>query len=153
MSRRNNGEKSRKRNVITELIELYDIKSAEDIQDALKDLLGETIEDMLASELSEHLGYNEYERSTNTNSRNGKKTKVLRSKYGEIPISVPQDRESTFEPKIVSKRTKDISGIEEKIISMYARGLSTRQISEQIEDIYGFSVGETMVKEYIQQMQ
>ena len=114
MSRKNNEEKSRKRNVITELIELYDIKSAEDIQDALKDLLGETIEDMLTSELSEHLGYNEYERSTNTNSRNGKKTKMIRSKYGEIPISVPQDRESTFEPKIVSKRTKDISGIEEK---------------------------------------
>ena len=147
MSRKNNEEKSRKRNVITELIELYDIKSAEDIQDALKDLLGETIEDMLTSELSEHLGYNEYERSTNTNSRNGKKTKMIRSKYGEIPISVPQDRESTFEPKIVSKRTKDISGIEEKIISMYARGLSTRQISEQIEDIYGFSVGETMVSD------
>ena len=147
MSRKNNEEKSRKRNVISELIELYDIKSAEDIQEALKDLLGETIEDMLTSELSEHLGYNEYERSTNTNSRNGKKTKMIRSKYGEIPISVPQDRESTFEPKIVSKRTKDISGIEEKIISMYARGLSTRQISEQIEDIYGFSVGETMVSD------
>jgi filamentous hemagglutinin len=75
---------------------------------------------------TKHLGYNEYERSTNTNSGNGKKTKVLRSKYGEIPISVPQDRESTFDPKIVSKRTKDISGIEEKIISMYTRGLSTR---------------------------
>ena len=104
MSRKNDEGKSRKRNVISELIELYDIKSAEDIQDALKDLLGETIEDMLISELSEHLGYNEYERNSNTNSRNGKKTKILRSKYGEIPISVPQDRESTFEPKIVSKR-------------------------------------------------
>ena len=147
MSGKNTEGKSRKRNVISELIELYDIRTAEDIQDALKDLLGETIEDMLASELSEHLGYKDYERSTNTNSRNGKKTKIIRSKYGEIPISVPQDRDSTFEPKIVSKRTKDISGIEEKIISMYARGLSTRQISEQIEDIYGFSVGETMVSD------
>ena len=145
MSRKNDEGKSRKRNVISELIELYDIKSAEDIQDALKDLLGETIEDMLISELSEHLGYNEYERNSNTNSRNGKKTKILRSKYGEIPISVPQDRESTFEPKIVSKRTKDISGIEEKIISMYARGLSTRQISEQIEDIYGFEYSESFI--------
>ena len=118
MSKRNNEEKSRKRNVITELIVLYDIKSAEDIQDALKDLLGETIEYMLTSELSEHLGYNEYVKSTKTNSRNGKKTKMIRSKYGEIPISVPQDRESSFEPKIVSKRTKDISEIEEKIMSM-----------------------------------
>ena len=126
MSRKTNEEKSRKRNVISELIELYDIKSAEDIQDALKDLLGETIEDMLTSELSEHLGYNEYEISTNTNSRNGKKPKIIRSKYGEIPISVPQDRDSTFEPKIVSKRTKDISGIEEKIILMYVECLQDR---------------------------
>ncbi|MDR2879705.1 MAG: transposase [Fusobacteriales bacterium] len=86
MCGRNNVEKSGKRNVISELTELYDIKSAEDVQDALEDLLG----DMPAGELSEHLGYTEYERSTNTNSRNGKKTKVLRSKYGEIPISVPQ---------------------------------------------------------------
>lgn len=73
--------------------------------------------------------------------------KKLRSKYGEIEVNVPQDRESSFEPKIVKKRQKDISQIEDKIITMYAKGLSTRQISEQIEDIYGFEVSDGLVSD------
>ena len=136
---------NQKKNIIESLIEMYDIQSAEDIQDALKDLLGGTIESMLEAEMDEHLGYEAYERSENPNSRNGKKTKNIRSKYGEMSISVPQDRQSTFEPQVVAKRQKDISEIEGKIITMYAKGLSTRQISEQIEDIYGFEVSEGMV--------
>lgn len=97
--------------------------------------------------MDQHLGYEPYERTDNTNSRNGKKSKSIRSKYGEMEIDVPQDRESTFDPKIVKKRQKDISGIEEKIIAMYAKGLTTRQISDQIEDIYGFEVSEGMVSD------
>jgi transposase-like protein len=123
-----------KKNIIAALLDEYDIQSAEDIQDALKDLLGGTIQSMLESEMDNHLGYEPYERSEGTNARNGKKSKMIRSKYGEMGIDVPQDRESSFEPKIVKKRQKDISGIEDKIIGMYAKGLSTRQISEQIED-------------------
>ena len=144
MSRKREMSES-KRNLIGSLIEMYNIETAEDIQEALKDLLGGTIENMLESELEEHLGYDNYERNRNTNSRNGKKEKMVRSKYGEIPISVPQDRESTFTPKIVPKRQKDISSIENKIIGMYAKGMTTRQISEQVEDIYGFEASETMV--------
>lgn len=97
--------------------------------------------------MTEHLGYDPYERSENINSRNGKKSKTIKSKYGESLIDVPQDREGTFEPKIVKKRQKDISGIEDKIISMYAKGMTTRQISEQIEDIYGFEVSEGLVSD------
>ena len=144
MSRKREMSESKK-NLIGSLIEMYNIETAEDIQEALKDLLGGTIENMLESELEEHLGYDNYERNRNTNSRNGKKEKMIRSKYGEIPISVPQDRESTFTPKIVPKRQKDISSIENKIIGMYAKGMTTRQISEQVEDIYGFEASETMV--------
>ena len=136
-----------KKNIIASLIEEYDIKTAEDIQDALKDLLGGTIESMLKAELDNHLGYDPYERTENSNSRNGSKSKKLRSKYGEIEVNVPQDRESSFEPKIVRKRQKDISQIEDKIITMYAKGLSTRQISEQIEDIYGFEVSDGLVSD------
>lgn len=136
-----------KRNIISALLQEYDIHSAEDIQDALKDLLGGTIESMLQSEMDELLGYAPYERTNSTNARNGKKSKTIRSKYGEMDIDVPQDRESTFEAKIVQKRQKDISGIEEKIIAMYAKGLTTRQISDQIEDIYGFEVSEGMVSD------
>lgn len=121
-----------KKNIIASLIEEYDIKTAEDIQDALKDLLGGTIESMLKAELDNHLGYDPYERTENSNSRNGSKSKKLRSKYGEIEVNVPQDRENSFEPKI---------------ITMYAKGLSTRQISEQIEDIYGFEVSDGLVSD------
>lgn len=136
-----------KKNIISMLFEEYNIETAEDIEDALKDLLGGTIEEMLESEMDEHLGYKEYERSENTDSRNGKKTKKVRSKYGETEIAVPQDREGTFEPKVVKKRQKDISCIEQKIIALYAKGMTTRQISETIEDIYGFEVSEGMVSD------
>ncbi len=136
---------SPKQALIAQMIEMYDIKDTKDIQEALKDLLGGTIQSMLESEMDEHLGYSTYERSDNENSRNGKKTKKLRSHSGEIEIEVPQDRDSSFDPVLVPKRTKDISEIENKIIRMYARGMTTRQISEQIRDIYGFDVSESLI--------
>lgn len=147
MAKRKSSMSEGKKNIIAALIQEYDIKSAQDIQDALKDLLGGTIQSMLEAEMDQHLGYEPYERTDNTNSRNGKKQKLIRSSYGEMEIDVPQDRESSFEPQIVKKRQKDISGIEQKIIAMYAKGLTTRQISEQIEDIYGFEVSEGMVSD------
>jgi transposase-like protein len=76
-----------------------------------------------------------------------KKQKLIRSKYGEMEIDVPQDRDCSFEPKVVKKRQKDISNIEDKIIGMYTKGLTTRQISDQIEDIYGFEVSEETVSD------
>ena len=93
------------------------------------------------------LWYKEYERSDNDNARNGKKTKKIRGKFGETEIAVPQDRDGSFEPQLVQKRQKDISGIEEKIISLYSKGMTTRQISDIIDDIYGFQVSEGMVSD------
>lgn len=136
-----------KKNIIASLIEEYDIQTADDIQEALKDLLGGTIKSMMEAEMDEHLGYENYERSDNDNYRNGSKRKRVRSNYGEFEIDVPQDRNSSFEPQIVKKRQKDISGIDQKIISMYARGLTTRQISEQIEEIYGFECSESFISD------
>ena len=136
-----------KKNIIGMLLEEYDIKTAEDIQAALKDLMGGTIQEMLEAELDEHLGYSSYERSDNSNYRNGRKTKKIRGNLGETEIEVPQDRDGTFEPKVVKKRQKDISGIEQKIISLYAKGMTTRQISDTIEDIYGFEVSDGMVSD------
>ena len=81
---------------------------------------------MMEAEIDEHLGYESYERSDSDNYRNGTKKKTVRSNYGEFQIDVPQDRQSSFEPKVVKKRQKDISGIDQQIISMYARGLITR---------------------------
>ena len=136
-----------KREIIRLLLDEYDIENAGDIQDALKDLLGGTIKEMMEAEMEEHLGYEKSARSDNDDYRNGYKTKKVNSSYGTVEIEVPQDRKSTFEPKVVKKRQKDISDIDQKIISMYAKGMTTRQISETMEDIYGFEVSEGFISD------
>ena len=136
-----------KRNIIHQLLEEYDIQTADDIQEALKDLLGGTIKEMMEAEMDDHLGYEKSERSDNDDYRNGYKTKRVNSSYGSMEIEVPQDRKSTFQPQVVKKRQKDISDIDQKIISMYAKGMTTRQISETIEDIYGFETSESFISD------
>lgn len=136
-----------KRNIIQQLLQEYDIQTAEDIQDALKDLLGGTIKEMMEAEMDDHLGYGKSERSDSDDYRNGYKTKRINSSYGSMDIQVPQDRRSTFEPQVVKKRQKDISDIDQKIISMYAKGMTTRQISDTLEDIYGFEASEGFISD------
>ena len=102
----------------------YDIRTAEDIQEALKDLLGGTIKEMMEAEMGYHLGYEKSARSDSDNARNGYKSKRVNSSYGNFSVEVPQDRNSTFEPQIVPKRKKDISTIDQKIISMYLSATS-----------------------------
>ena len=114
-----------KRNIIHQLLEEYDIQTAEDIQDALKDLLGGTIKEMMEAEMDDHLGYEKSERSDNDDYRNGYKRKRVNSSYGSMEIEVPQDRKST----------------------LYAKGMTTRQISETIEDIYGFETSEGFISD------
>ena len=136
-----------KRNIIQQLLQEYDIQTAEDIQDALKDLLGGTIKEMMEAEMDDHLGYGKSERSDSDDYRNGYKSKRINSSYGSMDIQVPQDRRSTFEPQVVKKRQKDISDIDQKIISMYAKGMTTRQISDTLEDIYGFEASEGFISD------
>lgn len=139
-----------KRAIIQQLLQEYDIETAEDIQDALKDLLGGTIKEMMEAEMDDHLGYSKSERidrSEQTDYRHGTKRKQVNTSYGPMTIDVPQDRNSTFEPQIVKKRQKDISDIDQKIISMYAKGMSTRQISDTLMDIYGFEASEGFISD------
>ena len=136
-----------KRNIIQGLLQEYDIQSAADIQEALKDLLGGTIKEMMEAEMDDHLGYEKSERSDSDDARNGYKSKRINTSYGSMEINVPQDRKSTFEPKIVKKRQKDISEIDQKIISMYAKGMTTRQISDTLMDIYGFEASEGFISD------
>ena len=136
-----------KRNIIQGLLQEYDIQSAADIQEALKDLLGGTIKEMMEAEMEEHLGYEKSERSDSDDARNGYKSKRINTSYGSMEIDVPQDRKSTFEPKVVRKRQKDISDIDQKIISMYAKGMTTRQISDTLMDIYGFEASEGFISD------
>ena len=102
---------------------------------------------MMEVEMEEHLGYEKSERSDNDDYRNGYKSKTVKSSIGEVELAVPQDRKSTFEPQVVKKGQKDISDIDHKIISMYAKGMTTRQISDTIEDIYGFNVSEGFISD------
>ncbi len=129
------------------ILEKYQPKSAEEVQNALKDIFGPMFEAMLQGEMDEHLGYesNDHGSKSTENRRNGYTQKKVKTSYGEIPISVPRDRESSFEPQIIPKRTKDISGMEDKILSMYAKGMSQRDIAETIDEIYGFEISHEMI--------
>jgi len=105
---------------------------------------------MMEAEMDEHLGYGKFgriEREEISDYRNGTKTKQVNSSYGSMTIDVPQDRNSTFQPQIVKKRQKDISDIDQKIISMYAKGMTTRQISDTLMDIYGFEASEGFISD------
>ena len=139
-----------KRQIVQQLLQEYDIQTAEDIQEALKDLLGSTIKGMMEAEMDDHLGYEKsarVDREEYPDYRNGTKKKQINSSYGAMTIDVPQDRESTFEPQVVKKRQKDISSIDQKIISMYAKGMTTRQISDTLMDIYGFEASEGFISD------
>ena len=129
------------------LFDNYELKNAFDVQEALKDMFSETLESMLNVELDEHLGYSKSENNIEhtTNRRNGKSSKTVKCQLGEIDLNIPRDCEASFDPQVVPKHQKDISGIEEKILSMYAKGQSQRDISATIEDIYGFEVSHETV--------
>lgn len=139
-------ENSERRENIRKLISDYGIETLSDIKDAIKDLLGETIKEMMELEMDDHIGTSKNERNVSRdNYRNGYKSKKVISEYGDIEIDVPQDRNSTYNSALVPKRSKDINDIDKKIISLYARGMSTRDISAIIDDLYGFEVDESFV--------
>ena len=127
------------------LIEEYQPETVQDLQEALKDLLGDTMEQMLKAELDEHLDYEYGEKPLSLNTRNGSSKKTVKSSYGNIDLNIPRDREGSFEPQALKKYQKDISNIENQIISMYAKGMTTRNISTHIKEIYGFGISESMV--------
>lgn len=137
----------KKQELIRTLISEYGIENIGDMHNALKDLLGGTVEELLQAEINNHLGYEKYKHGDKDNYRNGYKTKKVQTTYGDLEIEVPQDRNSTFEPMIVPKRQKDISEIENKIIGLYALGLSTRDIAEEIKELYGCDISEGLVSD------
>lgn len=111
-------------------------------------MLGETTPQMLETELESQIAYPKGDKPNSAlNSRNGYSTKVLKSKAGAIPINIPRDRYGEFEPKVVKKYKTDISHIEEQIIFMYGKGMTIRNISKHVQDIYGFSVSESLVSQ------
>lgn len=129
-------EKSESAKMIERLIEEKGIKDAVGLQDIMKEMLKHGIEKLLESELDEELGYEKYDKSEKTNYRNGHSRKTVRSDVGEIDLKIPRDRNSDFEPEIVPKHSRDISAITDKVIGMYGKGMSTRDISDHIQDMY-----------------
>lgn len=129
------------------IIDQYRPKSLSDMNDALKDIFGPSLETMLKGEMDDHLGYksNDKGQKLNDNRRNGYGKKTLKTTNGDLAISVPRDRDASFEPQLIRKRETDISDIESKVIAMYAKGMSQRDISKMIEDIYGFEVSHDMI--------
>ena len=149
MSRRKRTpEENERREKIRELLKISNVGSMEDIQKLFKETIAEFMENGLEAELDEELGYSKYDyRNKETkNSRNGHSSKTLRTSFGNVEVSVPRDRKSEFEPQLLKKNQTSISqDIEEKILSMYAKGMTTGDIETHIRDIYGIEVSDTTI--------
>ena len=131
-----------KNELVKAIIDAYQPETAKDVQDALKDIFGPMFEAMLQGEMNSHLGYknnNKGEKQTQ-NRRNGYISKNVKTSMGEMTIDVPRDRDGSFEPQIVPKRTKDISDIDKKVLSMYAKGMSQRDIPKTEKGIRGIPI-------------
>ena len=125
---------------LQKLIKERGIKTTDDLNSFMNDFTKEVIETLYEGEITDHLGHEKNQRKADgsDNVRNGYSSKIVKSKHGEIKLEVPRDRAGNFEPQIVKKRQNDITGMEEKVISMFGLGLSTRDIQSHIQEIYGY---------------
>ncbi len=140
--------KKERKEKLREFLSLLDVEDMSDLRSVFKEMVGEVLENGLEAELDDELGYSRYDyRNKETeNSRNGHSRKTMKTSAGEVEIAVPRDRNGEFEPRLVKKNETTLSGdIEEKIISMYAKGMTTNDISAHIEDIYGLEVSDSLV--------
>jgi putative transposase len=129
---------------------LKDYKTPEDLigeSGLLKQLTKRLLERAMAAEMTEHVGYEKHdvEGHNSGNSRNGKSSKTLKGTFGTMPIEVPRDRNGTFEPRIIGKHQTRFTGFDENIISLYSRGLSTREIQQHLEEIYQVEVSPGLI--------
>ena len=149
MARKNRTpEENARREKIRELLQMANIGSMEDIQSLFKETIAEFMENGLEAELDDELGYSKYDykNKDTDDSRNGHSSKTLRTSFGDVEVSVPRDWKGEFEPKVLKKNQTSISqDIEEKILSMYAKGMTTSDIEAHIQDIYGVEVSDTTV--------
>ena len=132
---------------IRQIISENNIDSVADVYALLRDSFKDILQELMEAELDASLGYTKNQKGDleTDNKRNGHSVKNLKSQYGEFQIEVPRDRNGEFEPRLIPKYQRDISGIEEKVISLYARGMSTRDIHDQLQDLYGVELSAEMV--------
>lgn len=140
-------EKERKEN-LRNIMKGLDVKSFDDLKDVFKLMVGEMLENGLEGQLDDELGYTKYDyrNKDGENSRNGYSKKTLKTSFGETEIKVPRDRDGEFEPQLVKKNQTTLTGdIEEKILSMYAKGMTTSDIEAHIQDIYGLECSDSTI--------
>ena len=132
---------------IDSLIQHYQPNDVHDVQDMLKDLLGDTLQNMLEAEMDAKLGYSKYDykNKDTDDSRNGYSHKTVTSSMGDIELDIPRDRKGEFNPQIVRKNQTDISNIEDQVLSMYAKGMTTRDISVHLQDVYGVDASAELI--------
>ena len=119
--------------------------SLDGILEEFKNLLRESIQTASEVEMTSHLGYDKHQESSNPNYRNGTNKKTLKSKYGEVDVSIPRDRDGTFEPQLVKKRERLLKGSEDLILSLYTKGMSVRDIQNHLDDLYGYQLSEQTI--------
>lgn len=119
--------------------------SLDGILEEFKNLLRESIQTASEVEMTSHLGYDKHQESDNPNYRNGTNKKTLKSKYGEIDVAIPRDRDGTFEPQLVKKRERLLKGSEDLILSLYTKGMSVRDIQNHLDDLYGYQLSEQTI--------
>ena len=147
MKKQSDARSEANRAIAKAILEEYKPTSLKEMESALKDVFGPMFEAMLQGEMDSHLGYESNARGAKEtdNRRNGYTEKTLKTSVGDVEIRTPRDRDGSFEPQIIPKRTKDVSGIEDKVLAMYARGMSQRDIADTIRDIYGFEISHETV--------
>ena len=146
--RKRTPEENARREAIRELLQMSNIESMEDIQNLFKETIATFMESGLESELDDELGYDryDYKNKQTDNSRNGHSQKTLRTSFGDVEVDIPRDRKGEFDPQLLKKGQTSISqDIETKILSMYAKGMTTGDIESHIRDIYGVEVSDTTV--------
>jgi len=124
---------------------LKQFKTGEQLNDFLASIQKRAIEKMLEGELDDHLGYDKHQQSDNPNARNGHGKKKIKTGYGQMEIEVPRDREASFNPILVPKRESMVEGLDEVMVSMYAKGMSVSDIQEHIKDVYKFDVSSSTI--------
>ncbi|SES04397.1 Transposase, Mutator family [Gracilibacillus ureilyticus] len=133
--------------LIREMVKEQKFTSTDQIMETIKGMFSDVLEEVLHCEMDEQLGYEKHQRREDTpnNYRNGSTKRKLKTQFGEVEVNVPRDRNGSYEPQILDKYQRNVDGLEEKILSLYAHGMSTRDIKEQVKDLYDIEISSELV--------
>lgn len=133
--------------LIKEMVKEQKFTSTNQIMETIKEMFSDVLEEVLQCEMDEQLGYDKHQRRRDipNNYRNGSTKRKLKTQFGEVEVNVPRDRNGSYEPQILDKYQRNVDGLEEKILSLYSHGMSTRDIEEQVKDLYDIEISSELV--------